>query len=146
MNLFGLRPAALVAAALTLSTLFLTGCCVSRETYYKDIGKLETELNFERRVNAEQVKNYEQKLHDKSNSLKVITERYMELEKSNGAARGTLDSLQDDLQGMLNDMAELKMVIYHNVKGSEGAQMLIKLNEMKYKIKRLMKNGAAKKQ
>ncbi|MDP2690373.1 MAG: hypothetical protein Q8P48_09735 [Deltaproteobacteria bacterium] len=135
--LSGVNAAGLGASVVALSLAVSSGC-VSRSAYIEDVSRLAAHLQAEKEAHAVTVRLYEAKLRDKSDNLTSITERYIALQKSNGEAQKKLNSLKGDLETLLRDMAELKMVIFHNVKGSEGTEMMIKLMEMQHRVKDLL--------
>lgn len=135
----GVTASGLGASVVALSLVVSSGC-VSRGAYIEDVSRLAAHLQAEKEAHADTVRLYEAKLRDKSNNMTSITERYIALQKSNGEAQKKLNSLKSDLETLLRDMAELKMVILHNVKGSEGTEMMIKLMEMQHRVKDLLQN------
>jgi len=94
-------------------------------------------------LHAQELAKYDKRLRDKNDTVVKLTERYMALQERHAVAQGKLDSLKDDLDTLLKDIAELKMVVFHNVKGSEGNEMIIKLMEMQHRVKTLLRNETA---
>ncbi|MFQ5737221.1 MAG: hypothetical protein ACE5GY_10250 [Thermodesulfobacteriota bacterium] len=139
----GIRLAVLGASAGAFTLVFATGGCISRNAYNKNISRLASQLQNERAARAKDAENYEKKLREKSVTLTELTNRYITLQKESSAAHRKLGSLKGDLDTLLRDIAELKAVIFQNVKGSVRNEMMIKLMEMQYRVKSLLKNKAA---
>jgi len=133
--LFG---AAIMAATLPLA--MTSGGCISRGAYQENMAKLSKQMQAERIAHAKEIEKYEQRMRDKNDTIAKLTERFMALQETNAESKAKLDSLRGDLEALLRDMAELKMVVFHNVKGSEGNEMIIKLMEMQHRVKNLLRN------
>ncbi len=52
------------------------------------------------------------------------------LKAEKDSAQAKLDGLKADLDALMKDMAEIKLVIFTNMRGSEANEMMIKLNNM----------------
>ena len=128
---------------IALPMVLASGGCISRGAYQKNMAQLAGQLQTERAAHARDIEKYDQRLRDKNDTVVKLTERFMALQKKNAESQVKLDSLKDDLETLLRDMAELKMVVFHNVKGSEGNEMIIKLMEMQHRVKTLLKNETA---
>lgn len=130
--------AAIIAVALPM--VVASGGCISRGAYQQNMGQLADQLQAERAAHALDIEKYDARLRDKNDTMVKLTERFMALQKKNADSQAKLDSLKNDLETLLRDMAELKMVIFHNVKGSEGNEMIIKLMEMQHRVKNLLRS------
>jgi len=130
--------AAIIAATLPLA--MTSGGCISRGAYQENMAKMANKLQAEKIAHAKELEKYEQKMREKNDTIAKLTERFMALQETNAESKAKLDSLKGDLEALLRDMAELKMVVFHNVKGSEGNEMIIKLMEMQHRVKNLLRN------
>jgi len=126
--------------AATLPLAMTSGGCISRGAYQENMAKLSKQMQAERIAHAKEIEKYEQRMRDKNDTIAKLTERFMALQETNAESKAKLDSLRGDLEALLRDMAELKMVVFHNVKGSEGNEMIIKLMEMQHRVKNLLRN------
>lgn len=126
-----------LALSLVLSFPFFYGC-VSRSAYQAEMYRMTEKLKEEKRDHAFDVKSLETKLSDKNKSLSELTNRYMEIEKQNQEFRKKLGYLRGDIEALLKDIAELKLVVFTNVKGSEGNEMMIKLIDMQQRLQGLL--------
>lgn len=130
--------AAIIAVALPM--VVASGGCISLGAYQQNMAQLAGQLQNERAAHAEDIEKYDARLRDKNDTVVKLTERFMALQKKNADSQAKLDSLKNDLETLLRDMAELKMVVFHNVKGSEGNEMIIKLMEMQHRVKNLLRS------
>ena len=133
MNLSSISASLCVkAAALAfIAGIFLPGC-VSRGAYDADIARLAARLQQERADHAATVKALEIKLKERAKSLSELTDRYMVLQHER--AQYQLPGLKKDLEILLMDLDELGLVVTSNLKGSEGKEMLMKINDMHKRI------------
>lgn len=124
------------AAALALiAGIFLSGC-VSRGAYDADIARLASKLQQERADHAATVKALEIKLKERAKSLSELTDRYMLLQHEREQYQ--LPGLKKDLEILLKDLDELKLVVTSNLKGSEGREMVMKINDMHKRISTIL--------
>jgi len=130
--------AAVIAMALPMA--LSSGGCISRGAYQQNMAQIASQLQTERAAHAQEIAKYDQRLRDKNDTVVKLTERFMALQAKNTESQAKLDSLKGDLEALLRDMAELKMVVFHNVKGSEGNEMIIKLMEMQHRVKNLLRS------
>lgn len=124
-------------SAIIITALLLPGC-VSRTTYDRDVGTLLTKIQKLKSDHALEVRALESKIHERGRSLNELTTRYMSLQEDNVQAQIKLGSLRGDLETLSKDVAELKLVIFTNVKGSEANEMMIKLIDMQNRIQILL--------
>lgn len=116
--------------------------CVSKATYDQDISTLLIKLQRERADNAQNVKALEIKLQERGKSLSEITNRLIMLQKEREQSYGKISHFRADIEAIQRDLAELKLVIFTNVKGSEGNEMIIKIIDMQHRIQTIL--GAEK--
>lgn len=118
--------------------LLLTGCFVSKKDYDNNINRLANELRNERIEHAATVKALEIKLQERGKSLNELTARYMELVKEKEQSQLVFNGLKGELDVLLRDIAELRLVIFTNVKGMEANEMMIKLIDMQNRVQVLI--------
>lgn len=129
----------MLAAAL-LVTLFSQGC-VSRGAYNENVNALLAKLERERAQNASTERALEIKVQERGKTLSELTNRYIELKAQQDYSQAKLARLQSDLEGLLSSMAEMKLVIFTNFKGSEANEMMLKLNSMQKTVQEILKKS-----
>ncbi len=139
------RDARIIYAILSglLLCLALPGC-VSRSAYDQNMSAVLRKLQVERAEKNEAVQKLEQKVQDRGKSLNELTARYMDLQKEHEKSQVRLNRFKSDLEVLLRDMAELKMVIFTNVKGTQANEMMIKLMEMQNRVQLILGKAAEK--
>ncbi|MBI5588291.1 MAG: hypothetical protein HY889_08000 [Deltaproteobacteria bacterium] len=115
--------------------IFLSGC-VSRGAYDADIARLAVKLQQERADHADTVRALEIKLKERARSLSELTDRYMLLQHEREQYQ--LPGLKKDMEILLKDLDELKLVVTSNLKGSEGREMVMKINDMHKRISTIL--------
>ncbi|MBI4950362.1 MAG: hypothetical protein HY955_09485 [Deltaproteobacteria bacterium] len=125
----------------TALTLVFAGC-VSRGAYEENIGNISGKLKAEKTARSTDVKILEQRLADRGKTLSDLTGRYIMLKAEKDSAQSKLDGLKADLDALMKDMSELKLVIFTNMRGSEANEMMIKLNNMQKRVDRLLTKEA----
>lgn len=126
--------ASLPAKALTavfIASLLLSGC-VSRSAYEADVSRLAFKLQQERADHAATVQALEEKVKERGRSLTVLTERYILLQHER--ARFQLPGLRKDMETLLKNLDELSLVVSANLKGSEGRELQMMINDMRSRI------------
>jgi hypothetical protein len=114
-----------------IASVLLSGC-VSRSGYNADISRLTLKLQQERADHAYTVKTLEEKIRDRGRSLTELTERYMLLQRER--AQFQLPGLRKDMEILLKNLDELSLVVSANLKGSEGREMQMMINDMRGRI------------
>ncbi len=118
-------------AAVFIASLLLSGC-VSRGSYEADVSRLSLKLQEERAEHAYTVKTLEEKIKDRGRSLTELTERYILLQRER--AQFQLPGLRRDMEILLKNLDELSLVVSANLKGSEGREMQMMINDMRSRI------------
>lgn len=136
-NLKG-RFAATLKPTLSILLVLAAAGCISRSAYEGDMQTLYTQLQNERVANAAKIKALEIRLQERAKSLAELTNRYMTLEKDKEQAQIKINNLKGDFESLLRDMAELRLVIDSNIKGSGAAEMKLKLADMQNRIINLL--------
>jgi len=126
-----------VAAAGMLST-----GCVSKYSYDRDVGRLASQLQAEREQNNYRVTALENTSTTKAQTLADLTNRYIELQKVNQRSQQRINNIRGDMNALLSDIEELKLIISSNVKGAEAYEMLFKLDDMKARISGVISKDA----
>jgi len=114
-----------------ISSLLLSGC-VSRSAYEADISRLAFKLKEERADHAATVRSLEEKLKERGRSLTVLTERYILLQHER--AQFQLPGLRRDMEALLKNLDELSLVVSANLKGSEGREIQMMIDEMRSRV------------
>lgn len=122
-------------------TLIFAGC-VSRGAYEENIGNISEKLKAEKSARSKDVRVLEQRVAERGKTLSDLTGRYIQLKAEKDAAQSKLDGLKADLDALMKDMSELKLVIFTNMRGSEANEMMIKLNNMQKRVDRLLTKEA----
>ena len=135
-----LRKKIIFAAGLLALPLFAEGC-VSRGAYDENINLLMQKMNKERTENAATERALEIKVKERGRTLSELTNRYIELKAQQDYSQAKLGRLQNDLEGLLRDMSEMKLVIFTNFKGSEANEMMLKLNSMQKTVQEILKKS-----
>lgn len=118
-------------AVVFIASVLLSGC-VSRSGYEADISRLTLKLQQERADHAFTVKTLEEKVKDRGRSLTELTERYITLQRER--AQFQLPGLRRDMEILLKNLDELSLVVSSNLKGSEGREMQMMINDMRGRI------------
>lgn len=131
----------ILISALIMPVLFM-GCGVSRRTYDTNMAMVIDELNQERTARNTANHALELKVNERGRTLSELTGRYMSLKEQNDFNQAKLGRLKGDLDRLLRDFSELKLVIFANFKGAQANEMLLKLNEMQRTVQELLKKSA----
>ncbi len=126
-----------------LASSVLPGC-VSRSAYERNMTAVMRTMETERREKNEAIAKLELKVQDRGRSLNELTAKYMDLQKEHEKSQIRFHRLKTDLDALLRDMAELKMVVFANVKGTQANEMMIKLMEMQNRIQLMLGKAAEK--
>lgn len=135
-----LRKKVIIAAGLLAFPLITQGC-ISRSAYDENINLLMQKMNNERAENAATERALEIKVQERGRTLSELTTRYIELKAQQDYSQAKLGRLQNDLEGLLSDMSEMKLVIFTNFKGSEANEMMLKLNSMQKTVQEILKKS-----
>jgi len=135
------RRTTILISALIMPVLFM-GCGVSRRTYDTNMAMVIDELNQERSARNSATRAFEVKVHERGRTLSDLTDRYITLKEQNDFNQAKLGRLKGDLERLLRDFSELKLVIFANFKGTQANEMLLKLNEMQRTVQELLKKSA----
>jgi hypothetical protein len=130
----------ILAASLLALPLLIQGC-VSRSSYNENVNSLLQKMDAERVRNAETERALEIKVQERGRTLSELTSRYIELKAQQDYSQAKLGRLQSDLEGLLRDMSEMKLVIFTNFKGSEANEMMLKLNSMQKTVQEILKKS-----
>lgn len=120
---------------------FVLGCGISRRDYDTNMAMVLSELEQERAARIVLQRAYEVKVHERGRTLSEITERYMAVKEQNDFNKAKLGRLNGDLERLLRDFSELKLVIFANFKGAQANEMILKLNEMQRTVQELLKKS-----
>lgn len=123
-----------------ISLVFFLSGCVPKSLYDRDITLLRIKMMEQKAQSDAAIRSMEAKLQERSKTLGDITGRYIELEKEKNRSQTRLNSLKGDMESLLKDIAELKLVILANIKGTTANEMLIKLLDMEQKVRVLLGN------
>src|SRR3989304_314895 len=137
---FGRYRTTLLICAL-LMPAFILGCGVSRRDYETNMAMVLDELSQERSARYTSTRALEVKVHERGRTLSELTDRYMAVKEQNDFNQAKLGRLKGDLEGLLRDFSEMKLVIFANFKGSQANEMLLKLNEMQRTVQDLLKKS-----
>lgn len=137
MNRSSRSLAAISLIAIPALGITLQGC-VSRAQYDQDVGRLAVALHNEKADKASNIAYLEGKVHERGKTLSELTSRYIAVQKENEQAQTKLNGLKGDLEKLLHDVEELKLVLFTNVKGQEANEMMIKLIDMRHRLKLLL--------
>lgn len=135
-----LRKKIIFAAGLLAFPLISQGC-VSRGAYDENISLLMQKMNRERAENAATERALEIKAQERGRTLSELTNRYIDIKAQQDYSQAKLGRLQNDLEGLLRDMSEMKLVIFTNFKGSEANEMMLKLNSMQKTVQEILKKS-----
>lgn len=135
-----LRKKIIFAAGLLALPIFAEGC-ISRGAYDENINLLMQKMNRERAENSANERALEIKVQERGRTLSELTTRYIELKAQQDYSQAKLGRLQNDLEKLLSDMSEMKLVIFTNFKGSEANEMMLKLNSMQKTIQEILKKS-----
>ncbi|MBI5452994.1 MAG: hypothetical protein HY956_00025 [Deltaproteobacteria bacterium] len=127
---------------LTAVLLAASAGCISRGAYDENMGAISKRLAAEKTARSIEVKTLEQRLAERGKTLSDLTDRYIRLKAEKDSAQAKLDGLKADLDALMKDMAELKLVIFTNMRGSEANEMVMKLNNMQKRVDRLLVRDA----
>ncbi|MBI5492981.1 MAG: hypothetical protein HY893_08620 [Deltaproteobacteria bacterium] len=140
-NSFAKRKMTYALVAGLLASSVMPGC-ISRRAYEANMASVMRTLDTERREKNEAIAKLEQKVQDRGRSLNELTAKYMDLQKEHEKSQIRFHRLKSDLDALLRDMAELKMVVFANVKGTQANEMMIKLMEMQNRIQLMLGKAA----
>lgn len=129
-----------ILAAALLLPLFAQGC-VSRGAYHENVNALLQKLERERAENAASERALQIKVQERGKTLSELTARYIDLKAQQDYSQAKLARLQGDLEGLLSDMAEMKLVIFTNFKGMEANEMMLKLNSMQKTVQEILRKS-----
>lgn len=118
--------------------------CISRRAYEQNMATVTRRLETERTEKNEAIAKLEQKVQDRGRSLNELTAKYMDLQREHEKSQIRAHRLKSDLDALLRDMAELKMVVFANVKGTQANEMMIKLMEMQNRIQLMLGRASEK--
>lgn len=121
--------------------VFILGCGISRRDYETNMTMVLDELNQERSARHSATRALEVKVHERGRTLSEITDRYITLKEQHDFSQAKLGRLNGDLEGLLRDFSELKLVIFANFKGAQANEMLLKLNAMQRTVQELLKKS-----
>lgn len=130
----------LVAIGLLALPLLSSGC-VSRSAYDENINLLLQKMKNERAESQSTARALEIKVQERGKTLSELTSRYINLKAQQDYNQAKLGRLQKDLEGLLRDMSEMKLVIFTNFKGSEATEMMLKLNSMQKTVQEILKKS-----
>lgn len=116
--------------------------CVSSGAYNENMSVMSKRLTAEKTARSIEVKTLEQRLAERGKTLSDLTDRYIKLKTDKDSAQAKLDGLKADLDALMKDMAELKLVVFSNMRGSEANEMVMKLNNMQKRVDRLIVKDA----
>lgn len=132
----------IIAAGLLAVTLVPSGC-VSRSAYNDSVNLLMQKMQKERTDSQSAQRALEIKVQERGKTLSELTARYIDLKAQHDYSQAKLGRLQNDLEGLLRDMSEMKLVIFTNFKGSEANEMMLKLNSMQKTVQEILKKSTA---
>ena len=129
---------------LVCASALISGCIgfVRESEYDRNMGELTRQLKIERAASASMAADYEHKLLDKSRTLTVLTERYMEMQKENENLQIWKGGFTRELETLAKDVAELKLVITKNLDNTSAfpiTPLLMKVIDMEYRLNELRK-------
>jgi ERCC4-related helicase len=131
----------IIFAATLLALPLLVQGCVSRSSYNDNVNSLMRKMDAERARNLETERALEIKAQERGRTLSELTTRYIELKAQQDYSQAKLGRLQSDLEGLLRDMSEMKLVIFTNFKGSEANEMMLKLNSMQKTVQEILRKS-----
>ncbi len=123
------------AASLTLTTL---PGCISRSAYEENINRLATALQEEKAARAAAERQLDHKIQERGKTLGEMTNKYIELQRNYEQVQIKAVRFKGDLEKLLHDVDELKLVVHTNVRGSHGSEMMIKLLDMEHRLNLLL--------
>lgn len=129
-------------AILVLASAGLFTGCVSKSAHEGRVAILLEQLHRERMEKNAEIQLLETKVRERGRTLSGLTEMYMKIKDQNDTAQTKLGGLDGDLNALQNDLAELKLIVYSNLKGSQANEMILKLNEMQRRIQAILEKGA----
>lgn len=141
MTCLTLRNGKVILAAGLLALPLLAQGCISRGAYDENIKLLTQKMNRERAENASNERALQIKVQERGKTLSELTTRYMDLKAQQDYSQAKLARLQNDLEGLLSAMSEMKLVIFTNFKGSEANEMMLKLNSMQKTVQEILKKS-----
>lgn len=136
-----LRNGKFIFAAGLLAIPILAQGCVSKGVYEENINLLMQRMNRERAENAANERALEIKVRERGKTLSELTTRYIDLKAQQDYSQAKLGRLQGDLERLLSDMSEMKLVIFTNFTGSEANEMMLKLNSMQKTVQEILKKS-----
>src|SRR4030067_806153 len=142
MDRFMLRNGKIIFAAGLLALPILAQGCISRGAYDENMSLLMQKMHRERVENAATERALEIKVQERGKTLSELTTRYIDLKAQQDYSQAKLGRLQSDLEGLLSDMSEMKLVIFTNFKGSEANEMMLKLNSMQKTVQEILKKSS----
>jgi len=131
----------LIATGLMAASIAVSGC-VSRSAYNESVDILMKKMQKERAESQSQQRALEIKVQERGRTLSELTARYIDLKAQNDYSQTKLGRLKNDLERLLRDMAEMKLVIFTNFKGSEANEMMLKLNSMQKTVQEILKKSS----
>jgi len=141
MASFMLKNGKIIFAAGLLALPILAQGCISRGAYDENVSLLMQKMHRERAENAATERALEIKVQERGKTLSELTTRYIDLKAQQDYSQAKLGRLQSDLEGLLSDMSEMKLVIFTNFKGSEANEMMLKLNSMQKTVQEILRKS-----
>lgn len=120
----------------------LSAGCVSKYSYDRDIGRLTSQLETEREQSMYRTTALENTSEAKAQSLAELTNRYIDLQKKNQDAQRRINNIKGDMNSLLSDIDELKLIISSNLKGPEAYELLFKLDDMEKRVRGVIAKDA----
>lgn len=135
-----MKKKTIIAIGLLALPLMSSGC-VSRSAYNDNVNALMQKMQRERAESQSNARTLEIKVQERGKTLSELTQRYIELKSQHDYSQAKLGRLQSDLEGLKRDMAEMKLVIFTNFKGSEANEMMLKLNAMQKTVQEILRKS-----
>lgn len=132
----------LVLAVTSLTLTALPGC-ISRSAYDENINRLAIALQEEKAARAAAERQLDHKIQERGKTLGEMTNKYIELQRNYEQVQVKVVRFRGDLEKLLHDVDELKLVVHTNVKGSPGSEMMIKLLDMERRLNLLLDRNKA---
>lgn len=140
MHMKNIATLSITLAAVLAVGVMATGC-VPKTTYDKNVVALADQLTKERQSYKYQIEALESKVAIQSKSLNEITNMYINLQREFKDTQKVFRNLRGDMEALLRDIEELKLVVMTNMKGSEADEMIFKLNAMENRVDNILKRS-----
>ncbi|WKZ33281.1 MAG: hypothetical protein QY316_02435 [Thermodesulfobacteriota bacterium] len=131
-----------ITTLLVLVSAGLFTGCVSKTAHEGRVTILLEQLHRERMEKNAEIQLLETKVRERGRTLSGLTEMYMKIKAQNDTAQEKLGRLEGDLNALQNDLSELKLIVYSNLKGSQANEMILKLNEMQRRVQAILEKSA----